>query len=133
MKLKCWFLQISSNLITHIKSLHWLTVKVRSTCEKACLCYHCHSYTVPSYIADMLQKMPSHSLNTRSSPYTMPLFIRPAPSKVTHGDREFYFVSSSVWICIPNDVRCAKLLSSCRSRRTCRTCFVLFTITEFSH
>ena len=46
----------SSSITTHLKSLHWLPVKVRSTYKIACLCYHCHSITAPSYVADMLQK-----------------------------------------------------------------------------
>ena len=45
----------SSNINTHLKSLHWLPVKVRSTCKIACLCYHCHSSTAPSYASDVLQ------------------------------------------------------------------------------
>ena len=48
----------SSSITTHLKSLHWLPVKVRSTYKIACLCYHCHSSTAPSYVADMLQKKP---------------------------------------------------------------------------
>ena len=63
----------SSNITTHLKSLHWLPVKVRSTYKIACLCYHCHSSTAPSYVADMLQKKPSPNRNTRSSSYTMSL------------------------------------------------------------
>ena len=58
-----------SNITTHLKSLHWLPVKVRSTYKIACLCYHCHSGTAPSYVADMLQKKPSHTSN---SSHTMP-------------------------------------------------------------
>ena len=46
----------SSNITTHSKSLNWLPVKVRSTYKIACLCYHCHSSTAPSYVPDMLQK-----------------------------------------------------------------------------
>ena len=46
----------SSSKTTHLKSLHWLPVKVRSTCKIACLCYHCHSSTAPSYVADMLHR-----------------------------------------------------------------------------
>ena len=45
-----------SNITTHLKSLHWLPVKVRSTYKIACLCYHYHSSTAPSYVAHMLQK-----------------------------------------------------------------------------
>ena len=63
----------SSNIATHLKSLHWLHVKVRSTYKIACLCYHCHCSTAPSYVADILQNKPSHTRNTRSSSYTMPL------------------------------------------------------------
>ena len=44
----------SSSITTHLKSLHWLPIKVRSTYKIACLCCHCHSSTAPSYVADML-------------------------------------------------------------------------------
>ena len=94
----------------------WLPVKVRSTYKIACLCYHCHSSTAPSYVTDMLHKKPLHTRNTRSSSYTMPLLNRPAQSKATLGDRSFSFACSSVWISIPNDVRCATSLSSFNSR-----------------
>ena len=40
----------SSSITIHLKSLHWLPVKVRSTYKIACLCYHCHSNTAPSYV-----------------------------------------------------------------------------------
>ena len=32
----------SSSITIHLKSLNWLSVKVRSTYKIACLCYHCH-------------------------------------------------------------------------------------------
>ena len=82
----------------------------------ACLCYHCHSSTAPSYVTDIVHKKPLHTRNTRSSSYTMPLLNRPAHSKATLGDRSFSFASSSVWNSIPNDVRCAPSLSSFKSR-----------------
>ena len=44
----------SSSITIHLKSLHWLPVKVRSTYKIACLCYHCHSSTAPSYVTGML-------------------------------------------------------------------------------
>ena len=112
-------LPMSSNvkcITIHFKSLHWLPVKVRSTYKIACLCYHCHRSTAPSYVTDMLHKKPLHTCNTRSSSYTMPLLNRPAYSKATLGDRSFSSASSSVWNSIPNDVRCAPLLSSFKSR-----------------
>ena len=34
----------SSSITTHLKSLHWLPVKVRSTYKIACLCYHSQQY-----------------------------------------------------------------------------------------
>ena len=83
-----------SNITTHLKSLHLLPVKVRSTYKIACLCYHCHSSTAPSYATDMLQKKPTHIRNTNSSSYTMPLLNRPAHSKATFCDRSFSFASS---------------------------------------
>ena len=109
-------LPMSSSITIHLKSLHWLPVKVRSTYKIACLCYHCHSSTAPSYVTDMLHIKPLHTRNTRSSSYTMPLLNRPAHSKATLGDRSFSFASSSVWNSIPNDVRCAPSLSSFKSR-----------------
>ena len=48
-------LPMSSSITTHIESLHWLPVKVRSTYKIAGLCYHCHSNTAPSFVADKLQ------------------------------------------------------------------------------
>ena len=99
--------QKSSNITTHLKSLHWLLDKVRSTYKIYCLCYHCHSSTAPSYVTVMLQKKPSHTRNTRSSSYTMPLLKRPAHSKAELRDRSFSFTSSSVWNSIPNYVKCA--------------------------
>ena len=74
-------LPMSSSITIHLKSLHWLPVKVRSTYKIACLCYHCHSSTAPSYVTDMLLKKPLHTRITRSSSYTMPLLNRPAHSK----------------------------------------------------
>ena len=105
----------SSSITIHLKSLHWLPVKVRSTYKIACLCYNCHSSTAPSYVTDMLHRKPLHTRNTRSSSYTMPLLNRPAHSKAT-GDRSFSVASSFVWNSIPNDVRCAQSLSSFKSR-----------------
>ena len=106
----------SSSITIHLKSLHWLPVKVRSTYKIACLCYHCHSSTAPSYVTGMLHRKPLHTRNTRSSSYTMPLLNIPAHSKATLGDRSFFFASSSVWNSIPNDVRCGPSLSSFKSR-----------------
>ena len=105
----------SSSITTHLISLHWLSVKVRSTFKIACLCYHCHSSTAPSYVTDMLHKIPSHTRNTRSSSHIMPHLNRHAHSKATLSDRSFSFASSSVWNSIPNDVRCAPSLSSSMS------------------
>ena len=105
----------SSSITIHLKSLHWLPVKIRSAYKIACLCYHCHSSTAPSRVTNMLHRKPLHTRNTRSCSYTMPLLNRPAHSKATLGDRSFSFASSSVWNSIPNDVRCAPSLSSSKS------------------
>ena len=105
----------SSSITTHLKSLNWLPVNLRSTYKIACLCYHCHSSTAPPYVADMLHKKSLHTSNTSSSSYTMPLLNRPARSKATLGDRSLSFTYSSVWNYIPNDVRCDPSLSSFRS------------------
>ena len=119
----------SSSITIHLESLHRLPFKVRSTYKIACLCYHCHSSTAPSYVTDILHRKPLHTRNTRSSSYTMPLLNRPACSKATLRDRSFSFASSSVWNSIPNDVSCAPSLSSSKSRLK-HTCFVQFTKTE---
>ena len=89
-------LPMSSSTTIHLKSLHWIPVKVRSTFKIACLCYHCHSSTAPSYVTDMLHRKPLHTRNTRSSSCTMPLLNRPAHSKATLSDRSFSFASSYV-------------------------------------
>ena len=102
----------SDNITTHLKSIHWLHVKVRSTYRIACLCYHCHNNSAPSYVTGMPQKKPSLSRNTRNSSHTMPLLNKPAHSKASLGDRSFSFASSYVWNSMPNDITCAPLPSS---------------------
>ena len=57
-------LPMLSSITIHLKSLHWLPVKVRSIYKIACLCYHCHNSTAPLYVTDMLHEEPLH---TRSS------------------------------------------------------------------
>ena len=109
-------LPMSSSIAIHLKSLHWLPVKVRSTYKIACLCYHCHSSTAPSYVTDMLHKKPLHTRNTRFSSYTMPLLNRPAHSTTTLGDRSHSVASSSVWRSIRNYIRCPPSLSSHKTR-----------------
>ena len=106
-------LPMSSTITIHLKSLHWLPVKVRCTCKIACLC---HNSTAPPYVTDMLHKKPLHTRDSCSSSYTMPLLNRPAHSKATLGDRSFSFASSTVWNSLPNYVRCAPSLSSFKSR-----------------
>ena len=105
----------SSNITTHLKSLHWLPDKVRSTYKIACLCYHYHSSTAPSYVTGMLHRKPSYTCNTCFSSHTMTFLNRPAHSKATLGDGLFYF-ASSVWNSMSTDVRCAPSLSSTKSR-----------------
>ena len=107
-------LPMSSSITIHLKSLHWLPVKVRSTYKVTCLCYHCHSSTAPSYVMDMLKKKPSHTRNTRSSSYTMPLLKRPEHSKTTVVIT--CFLASSVWNSIPSDVWCASSPSPSKFR-----------------
>ena len=51
----------SSSITAQLRSLHWLPVKVRCTYKIACLCYHCHSSTAPSYVADVLHVTPLHT------------------------------------------------------------------------
>ena len=106
----------SSSISIHLKSLNWIPVKVRSSYKIACLCYHCHSSTASSYVTDMQHRKPFHTLNSRSSSYTMPLLTKPAHSKATLGDRSFSFASSSICNSIPYDVRCAPSLSPFKSR-----------------
>ena len=100
------------HLQIHLKSLHWLHVKVRSTYKLACLCYHCHHHM------SLTCCMKSHCTPATLAPAHAPclFFNRPAHSKATLGDRSFSFASSSVWNSIPNDVRCAPSLSSFKSR-----------------
>ena len=66
-------LQKSSSITTHLKSLHWLPVKARSTYKIACLCYHCYSRTAPSYVADMRIKI-HHTPATLAPAHTPCLF-----------------------------------------------------------
>ena len=104
-------LPMLSYITAHLVLLHWFPVKLRSTYKIHFLCCHCHSSTAPSYVAEMLQKKPSHIRNSRYFSYTMPLLN----CKATLGDDTFSY-ASSVWNSIPSDVRCATSLSSFTSR-----------------
>ena len=84
-------LQKSANITIHLKSLHWLLVKIRNTYKITCMCYHCHNSTAPLYGADVVQEKPSHSRNTRSSSHIMPLLSKPALSRSTLGDHSFLY------------------------------------------
>ena len=106
---------MSSSITIHLKSLHWLPVKVRSTYKIACLCYHFHSSTAPSYVTDMLHRKPLHTRNTRSSSYTMPLLNRPHTVR-QHLVLVHFLLLLLLSGTIPNDVRCASSLSSFKSR-----------------
>ena len=75
----------SSNITTHLRSLHLLHAKVRSTCRITCLCCYFQCSTAPSYVTDMPLKTPLHSRHNHSSSHTMPLLNRPAHSKATLG------------------------------------------------
>ena len=106
----------SSSITTHLRSLHWLPVNVRSTYKIACLCYHCHSSTAPSYVADMLQKKPSHTPATLAPAYapcllSIDLHTVRQHLVITH----FLLLLLFVWNSIPNDVRFAPSLSSFKS------------------
>ena len=78
----------SSNITTHLKSLCWLPVKVRSTYKIACLCYHSHNSTAPSFVADMLQIKPSHPTTLASAhapcPFLIDLHTVRQPSVIAH-------------------------------------------------
>ena len=63
----------SSNATTHLKSIHWLPVKIRSTYKIDSLCYHCHNSTAPSYVTDMLRKS-HHTPATLAPAHTPCLF-----------------------------------------------------------
>ena len=63
----------SSSIATHLRSIHWFTVKGRSTYKIACWCHRCHSSTTPSYVTDMLQKR-HRSPATRAPTHTPFLF-----------------------------------------------------------
>ena len=117
-----------SSLHNHIfKSLYWLPVKVRKTYKMACLCYHCHSSTAPSYVTNMQQKISSHSHNTHSSSHTMLFLNRPTHSKATINDYSFSF--AFIWNSIQNDITCIPSQQSLKSARR-HTCLVQFTKTE---
>ena len=105
------YLPRSSSITTHLKSLHWLPVKVRSTYKIACLCYHCHSSTAPSYVADMLHIKPSHTA-TLAPAHTSCLF-----SIDLHTVRQHLVIAHFLLLLLSgtlfqNDVRCVPSLSS---------------------
>ena len=111
----------SSNITTHIKSLHWLPVKVGSTYKIGCLCYHCHSSTAPSYVANMLQKKPSHAPAHTPCLFSIDMHTVGQHLVIVHfllSGTPFQMMSG-----VPH--HCQHLSLVCR-----HTCFVQFTKTE---
>ena len=53
----------SANITTHLISLHWIPVKVRSTYKISCLCYHCYS-TSCTIISLICYEKSHHTLAT---------------------------------------------------------------------
>ena len=105
----------SSNIAIHLESLHWLPVNVRSTYKIACLCYHCHSSTVSSYVADMPQNRPSHTatLAPAHTPCLFSIDLHPVRQRVVIARFPLLLLLTGT---IPNKVRCAPSLSSFKSR-----------------
>ena len=104
----------SSSITTHLKSLHWLPVKVRSTYKNACLCYHCHS--VLHHHMSLSCCIKSHRTPATLAPAHTPcLFSIDVNTVRQHLVIVHFFASSSVWNSIPNDVTCALSLSSFKS------------------
>ena len=106
---------ISCNINTHLKLLHWLPAKVRST--KIFL------YAATTVISEQLHHTsliatenaittPQHLLLFRQ----MPLLNRTAHNRATLGGRSFPSTCSLVRNTIPNDVRCATSMSLFSSR-----------------
>ena len=86
----------SSNITTHLNSLNWLPVKVRSTYKIACLCYHCHSSIAPLYSLTCCRK--SHHRPTTLAPAHAPcLFSIDLHTVRQHLVIARFFASSSVW------------------------------------
>ena len=98
----------SSDITTHVKPLHWLSVKVRSTCKIACLCYHCHNNTAKSYVTDMCCRKSRHTTATFAPAQTLCLF-----SMDLHSGRKHLVIDRFILLLlvsgtqIQNDVRCA--------------------------
>ena len=92
----------SSSITIHLKSLHWLPVKVRSTYKIACLCYHCHSSTAPSYVTCCIE---SHCTTATLAPAHTPCLFSIDLRTVRQQLMIIYFASSPVWNSIPNYVR----------------------------
>ena len=100
---------MSSDITTHLKSLHWLLVKVGSSYEIACICYRSHKNTAPSFVTDMLQKIHCTPA-TRAVSHTPCLFSTDLHTAWQHCDRSI-FLYIYVLNTIPSDIRCASSLS----------------------
>ena len=126
-------LRIQNQLPTHLRSLHWLPVKVRSTYKIACLCYHCHRSIAPSYATDMLPKRPSHSHNIRSSSQIMSHLNRHAQSEATLADCSFSLLLLSGTIS-KMAIWCASSHSLSKFRlKTCCLSLSLYICAWFGH
>ena len=108
-------LPMSSSITIHLKSLHWLPVKVRSTYKIACCATT--ATAVLHHHMSMTCCIKSHCTPATLAPAHTPcLFSIDLHTVRQHLVIVHFFASSSVRKSIPNDVRCAPSLSSFKSR-----------------
>ena len=111
-------LPMSSSITIHLKSLQWLPVKVRSTYKIACLCYHCHSSTTPSYITDMLHRKPLHtaSLAPAHAPFLFSIDLHTVRQHLVTSHGDMLFIGNHLlpycWLHIKNTT----IMTNCASK-----------------
>jgi hypothetical protein len=99
----------------HLKSLHWLPIKLRIDFIIDLLCYQCLNGCAPLYLSNLLQlHRPYSSVSLRSSS-TQKLAV-PSSHTKTYGDRAFSLYAAKLWNHLPSTIYSSPSVSIFKNR-----------------
>jgi hypothetical protein len=104
---------IQNNITPHLKTLHWLPVRLRIDFKILLLTFKVLNGMAPKYLCDLLHfRETPHSLRSESSK----VLDTPRTRTVSYGDRAFSVGAAVLWNKLPEDIRFEEKLSTFKSK-----------------
>jgi hypothetical protein len=99
----------------HLKSLHWLPIKIRIDFKIALLCYQCRNGCALFYLSNLLQLYRPNSSVSLHSSSTQKLAV-PSSRTKTYGDRAFSLYAAKLWNYLPSTIFSSPSVSIFKNR-----------------